>query len=100
MFQKGAGLKFIGLGAKKYWSRRKLSGNKVVGYCLEMPNLYSPFQYVSERGGAKMYSLKYWSRENISGDKVVVCCLEMQNNYSPSQYVPERGGPKINFLKC
>ena len=37
-------------GAKTYflksWSRKKRSGNKVLGYCLEIRNQYSPFQYV------------------------------------------------------
>ena len=64
-----------------------------------MPNQYSPFQYVPERGGAKNYLLKYWSRQKLSGNKVVGYCLEMPNLYSPFQYVPERGGAKIYFLK-
>ena len=62
----GAKIYFI-----KYWSRRKLLGNKVVGYCLEMPNQYSPFQYVPESGGDKIYFLKYWSRRKLSGNKDV-----------------------------
>ena len=64
-----------------------------------MPNQYSPFQYVPERGGAKIYFLKYWSRRKLSGNKVVGYCLEMPNLYSPFQYVPKRGGAKIYFLK-
>ena len=69
----------------KCWSRKKLPGNKVVGYCLEIPNQYFPFQYVPERGVAKIHFLKYWSRKNFSGNKVVGHCLEMADQYSPFQ---------------
>ena len=45
----------------KYWSRKKLSGEKVVGYYYEALNLFFPFQYFRERGWAKFYVLKYSS---------------------------------------
>ena len=77
----------------------KTLGNKVVGYCLEMSNQYSPFQYVLERCGAKIIFLKYWSRKKIPGNKVVGCCLGMPIQYSLFQYTPERGEAKIYFRK-
>ena len=79
----------------KYWSTQKLSGNKVVGYCLEMPNQCTPFQYVPERGGAQIYFLKYWSRRKLSRRKVVGYCFEIPNLYFPFQYVPARGRAKV-----
>ena len=73
------------------------------------------FQYVPERGGAKIYFLKYLSRLKISGNKVVGCCLKIGENFRETklldivwrcricilhfQCVPERGGAKIYFLK-
>ena len=70
MFQKGvAKIHFL-----KYWPRKNFSGNKVLGYCLEMPNQYFPFQSVPERAVAQIYFLNYWSKKKLSGNKVVGYC--------------------------
>ena len=88
MFQIGAGLKFISysIGVGENFRETKL-----LDIVWRIQFSFYCFQYVPERGGAKIHSLKYWSKLILSGNKIVGCCLEMPNNYSPFQNLPGKG---------
>ena len=75
----------------KYWSKLKVSGNKVVGYCLENPNQFLLLPVCSRKGGAKIYFLKYWSRLKLSGNKVEGYCLENPNQFPLFPFLFQKG---------
>ena len=76
-------------------SRQKLSENNVFGYCLEMSNQYSPFQYVLERCGAKILFLKYWSRKKFRETKFLDAVWGCQISIHYSSILQKGARPKF-----
>ena len=62
-----------------------------------MPNLYSPFQYAPERGGAKILFLKYWSRKKSRETKLLDVAWRCQISIHHSSMFQIGAGLKFIF---